>query len=58
MGTRSFRLIETLAAAIGEAILGRWPVVDDVEVAVRKPQAPMPAPFERVEARVRLVRNR
>lgn len=54
----SFRLIETLAAAIGDAIIGRWAVVDEVEVAVRKLRAPMPAPFERVEARVRLTRNR
>jgi 7,8-dihydroneopterin aldolase/epimerase/oxygenase len=57
VGTASFRLIESLAAAIGEAVLGRWPVVSAVEIAVRKPEAPMPAPFERVEARIRLTRN-
>ena len=57
VATTSFRLIETLAAATGEAVLGRWPGVSAVEVAVRKPEAPMPAPFERVEARIKLSRN-
>ncbi len=57
VATTSFRLIESLAAAIGDAVLGRWPVVSAVEVAVRKPDAPMSAPFARVEARVTLTRN-
>jgi dihydropteroate synthase len=57
VSTTRFRLIESLAAAIGEAVLVRWPVATTVEVAVRKPEAPMSAPFERVEARVRLTRG-
>jgi dihydropteroate synthase len=57
VGKRSFHLLETLAATIGQAVLDRWPIVDEVEVAVRKPAAPMPAPYERVEVRIRLPRR-
>jgi dihydroneopterin aldolase len=48
----SFRLIEALAGAIVEAVLAAHPV-DDVEVRVRKPKAPLPGAFESVEARIR-----
>jgi dihydroneopterin aldolase len=48
----SYRLIEALAGAIADAILGGLPV-DDVEVRVRKPKAPLPGAFETVEARLR-----
>lgn len=48
----SHRLIEALAGAIADAILGALPV-DDVEVRVRKPKAPLPGAFETVEARLR-----
>ncbi len=53
----SFRLVETLAADIGQAVLDRWPVVTAVEVAVRKLQAPMPVPVRGVEVRIRLNRR-
>jgi dihydroneopterin aldolase len=49
---RSYRLIERLAGAIAEAVLSAFPV-DDVEVRVRKPKAPLPGAFETVEARLR-----
>jgi dihydroneopterin aldolase len=49
---RSFRLIEALAGAIAEAVLAGF-AVDDVEVRVRKPKAPLPGAFETVEARLR-----
>ncbi len=49
---RSFHLIEALAAAIAEAVLAGHPV-DDVEVRLRKPKAPLPAAFETVEVRIR-----
>jgi dihydroneopterin aldolase len=49
---RSYRLIERLAWAIAEAVLASLPV-DDVEVRVRKPKAPLPGAFETVEARLR-----
>ena len=47
-----FNLIEGLAGAIADAVLAAHPV-DDIEVRVRKPKAPLPGAFETVEARVR-----
>ena len=49
---RSYRLIERLAGAIAEAVLEAFPV-DDVEVRVRKPKAPLAGAFDTVEARLR-----
>jgi dihydroneopterin aldolase len=49
---RSFHLLEALAAAIADAVLARHPV-DDVEVRVRKPKAPLSGAFEAVEVRIR-----
>ena len=48
----SFHLLETLAADIGHAVLDRWPMVSAVEVAVRKPEAPLREPVDRVEVRL------
>jgi dihydropteroate synthase len=53
----SYHLLETLAADIGQAMLDRWPMVSAVEVAVRKPEAPMPVPVSSVEVRIRLGRE-
>jgi dihydroneopterin aldolase len=58
VGGKGFHLLETLAAAIGQKVLDRWPLVAEVEVAIRKPEAPMPGPLDRVEVRIRLVRRR
>jgi dihydroneopterin aldolase len=49
---RSFHLLEALAGAIGDAVLAAHPV-DDVEVRIRKPKAPLPGAFEAVEVRIR-----
>jgi dihydroneopterin aldolase len=49
---RSYRLIEALAGAIADALLAAHPI-DDIEVRVRKPKAPLPGAFETVEARLR-----
>lgn len=49
---RSYRLIEALAGAIANAVLTAHPI-DDVEVRVRKPKAPLPGAFETVEVRLR-----
>ena len=49
---RSFHLLEALAAAIADAVLAAHPV-DDVEVRVRKPKAPLSGAFETVEVRIR-----
>ncbi len=49
---RSFHLLEALAAAIADTVLADHPV-DDVEVRVRKPKAPLPGAFDAVEVRIR-----
>ena len=49
---RSFQLLEALAAAIADAVLNAH-TVDEVEVRVRKPKAPLPGAFESVEVRIR-----
>ena len=48
----SYRLIEALAGAIVDALLAAH-AVDDVEVRVRKPKAPLNGAFETVEATLR-----
>jgi dihydroneopterin aldolase len=53
---RSFHLLEALAGAIADAVLGAHPI-DDVEVRVRKPKAPLPGAFETVEVRIRRRRD-
>jgi dihydroneopterin aldolase len=45
---QSFRLIESLAGAIADAVLAETDATA-VEVRVRKPRAPLPGPFETVE---------
>jgi dihydroneopterin aldolase len=53
---QSFRLIEALAGAIVDAVLGDERITD-VEVRVRKPKAPLPGAFDTVEARLRRKRD-
>ena len=53
---RSFHLLEALAGAIADAVMAAHPV-DDVEVRVRKPKAPLPGAFETVEVRIRRTRH-
>ncbi|MFN2484132.1 MAG: dihydroneopterin aldolase [Candidatus Limnocylindria bacterium] len=48
----SHRLIETLAESIAGELLRRFPV-EEVEVRVRKPDAPLPGPFDHVEIAIR-----
>lgn len=52
----SFHLLEGLAGAIADAVLAAYPV-DDVEVRVRKPKAPLPGAFDTVEVRIRRTRS-
>lgn len=49
---QSFHLLEGLAGAVADAVLAGHPV-DDVEVRIRKPKAPLPGALESVEVRVR-----
>jgi dihydroneopterin aldolase len=53
---RSFHLLEALAGAIADAVLASH-TVDDVEVRIRKPKAPLPGAFETVEVRIRRRRD-
>ena len=50
--TRSYRLIETLADAVAAEILARFGV-EEVEVRVRKPEAPLPGRLDYVEVAIR-----
>ncbi len=52
----SFRLIEALAGTIADAVLESTGA-RSVVVRVRKPRAPLPGPFESVEATVRRPRD-
>jgi dihydropteroate synthase len=56
VASEELHLLETLAATIGQRVLDRWPIAREVEVAITKPEAPMPAPLDRVEVRIRLTR--
>lgn len=39
-----YQLIETLAGRIGDEVLARFPQVEALQIAVHKPQAPLPGP--------------
>ena len=49
---RSFRLVEAIAAAIAADVFAALPV-SELEVRVRKPQAPLPGAFDTVEVAIR-----
>ena len=53
---RRCNLIEAAAGAVADALLAAFPLVEAVQVCVRKPHAPLPARF--AAAGVRLVRRR
>lgn len=41
----SFHLIETLAAKIANEIMGNWSAIEELNVTVHKPTAPISVPF-------------
>ena len=47
-GARRYRLVEAAAGAVADAVLDRYPLVKNVRVTVRKPQAPIAATFDDV----------
>ncbi|MDQ3822419.1 MAG: dihydroneopterin aldolase [Actinomycetota bacterium] len=53
---RAFRLLEALAGAVAEALLGRFPV-ERVRVRVRKPDVRLAAPVELAAVSVERVRS-
>ena len=48
----TYRLIETVAEKASEALLLRFPLVRQVTMEVRKPEAPIPLPFESVSVKI------
>ena len=50
-------LIERVAVEIAQAVMGRFGVVDQVVVTVRKPNPPVGGPCDRAEVTVRLGRT-
>jgi dihydroneopterin aldolase len=51
-GGRQFRLLESLAAALADALLERFPALTSVHVRVRKPEVQLEAPVEYAAASV------
>ena len=54
---RKFQLLEALAAALADALLSRFPVVDAVRVRVRKPDVRLEPPVEHSAVTVRRRRS-
>ena len=48
----TYRLIETVAERTAEAVLLRFPLVRRITLEVRKPEAPVPLPFESVSVKI------
>jgi dihydroneopterin aldolase len=54
---RQFQLLESLAAAVADALLERFPSAESVRVRVRKPEVDPGAPVEHAAASVRRERR-
>ncbi len=52
MKEHTYKLIETVAETAAEALLLHFPLVRRVTLEVRKPEAPIPLPFESVSVKV------
>ncbi len=48
-----FRLIEAVAEQLARALLLRYPLVEELELEIRKPEAPIGLPFGSVAVRIR-----
>ena len=55
---RRFRLIETAAGGVAEAVLARFPLVQSVRVTIHKPHAPIAATFSDVGVALLRVRSK
>ena len=49
---RTYKLIETVAEKAAEAVLLHFPLIRKVTLEVRKPEAPIPLPFESISVRI------
>lgn len=54
---RTERLLETLAERVAARVLSDFPRATAVEIAIRKPAAPIEAVFDHVEIEIRRQRN-
>lgn len=57
LGGPPFDLIEAVAGAIADRVLGGWPAVHAVEVTVHKPDAPIGHDIDDVAVRIRRGRD-
>lgn len=53
MQKNTFDLIEAVAESLAEQVLKKFPLLSQVEVEIRKPEAPIGLPFESVSVRIR-----
>lgn len=52
MTEHTFQLIETVAEGVADLILKNYPLVQKVDVEIRKPEAPIGLPFESVSVKI------
>ena len=52
MQEHTYKLIETVAEALAEEVLKAFPLVREIDVEIRKPQAPIGLPFESVSVKI------
>lgn len=53
MKENTFQLLEAVAEQMARAILTEFPVIREIELEIRKPQAPIPLPFASVSVCIR-----
>lgn len=52
MKKRTYKLLESVAEKLAEAILLQFPLIQKLDLEIRKPHAPIPLPFESVSVRI------
>lgn len=52
MTEHRFDLLESIAERLSQAILFRFPLIQSLDLEIRKPEAPIPLPFESVSVKV------
>lgn len=53
MKEHTYQLLESVAEQMARATLVRFPLLREIEIEIRKPQAPIPLPFESVSVCIR-----
>ena len=52
MTDRVYKLLETVAEGMAEAILLQFPLIQQLDLEIRKPEAPIPFPFSSVSVKI------